>query len=77
MAKSPENKRSESSIFKDLPYRVTHDGWRVYDANDYLNALGEKADGVLRKARREIKIAENGIALKVGGKLRYFKGKLG
>lgn len=74
MAKSQENK---DSVYKDLPYRVAPDGRRAYDLNDYLSALSEREDGVLRKARRSISVAENGTALKVDGKIRYFKGNSG
>lgn len=77
MANSPENNRKELSIFAYLPYRVTPEGYRAYDAEFYLREVNERERIALGKAYRAIGIAENGTAAEVNGKVIYFKGKSG
>lgn len=80
MAFSPENNqnRKQPSIYDGLPYKLTREGFRAYDAEFYLRRLSRVEAAELGKSYGEIGIAENGIAVvQDSGKVIYFKGKSG
>jgi len=55
-------RRRPPSIFDDLPFRITPEGFRAYNAEDYLRALSKIEEIELRRTYGSIKAAESELA---------------